>query len=173
LLIFFLGQYHRVQSEYISGDKVNKTYTAKMRQGYIRTRDPFSSDDTKDAQGLINEVHEKESLISESTKGEMLSTESTDPHYKKRVRIKSAWTVQTGLLSDTSRDMAQERNKRFVKNCAPSSVRDSADVSVEGQVDTTAFTFAQASMEHEYSVKAKTWRGKASEVATHRYQQHV
>jgi hypothetical protein len=168
LLIFFLGQYHRVQSEYTAGDKVNKTYTAKMRQGYIRTRDPITSEDTKGAQGLINEIQDKESLldITESTKGE-ISTESTDPQFKKRVRIKSAWTVQTGLLSDTSRDMAQERNKRFVKNCAPSNVRESADVSVEGQVDTTAFTIAQATMEHEYSVKAKTWRGKASEAATH------
>jgi hypothetical protein len=54
------------------------------------------------------------------------------------------------------------RNKRFVEHCAPPSVRDSTEATVEGSLEAAAFSFAQATMEREYSVKLKSWRGKAN-----------
>jgi len=162
LLLFFLGQYHRVQAEYTEGDKANKNYTAKMRQGYIRGRPSIpehvvpAADEVEGKKGEKMEDEEKED---EST---MIDKSGSVQIPTKRVRIKSGWTVSTGLLSEASKEMTQMRNKRFVEHCAPPSVRDSTEATVEGSVEAAAFSFAQATMEREYSVKLKSWRGKAN-----------
>lgn len=158
LLLFFLGQYHRVQAEYTEGDKANKNFTAKMRQGYIRGRPsipedvpPAAGEEGKKGEKMEDEEKEDESTIDKSESAQIPP---------KRVRIKSGWTVSTGLLSETSKEMTQMRNKRFVEHCAPPSVRDSTEATVG--VEAAAFSFAQATMEREYSVKQKSWRGKAN-----------
>jgi hypothetical protein len=159
LLLFFLGQYHRVQSEYTQGDKANRNYTSRMRQGYIRGR-PAAA-----AASVESEHNPTDGEEGIEEGGMVDKSDSIHQIPPKRVRIKSGWTVQTGLLSESSREMTQMRNKRFVEHCAPSSVRDSTEPTVDGSVEAAAFSLAQATMEKEYSVKSKSWRGKASESA--------
>jgi len=134
LLLFFLSQYHKIQRAYTSeevggiGGK-KRSFTSKMRKGYIKDAQPGDKNEQQIGEGGECVTHNP----------------SSNEAKRKKVKLKGGWAVRMDDLDDAAAAVKARAQARFAEHTAAGSSVGNGDI----------FFDVCAGLKHEYAVAGK------------------
>ena len=107
LLFLFLAQYHRVQKEYTDGRNAGKSFTTKMRSGYIKG----AADGGSDACVSVDDAANGGDGVGGGAGGG--AAPSKPVQVRKKPRVKGGWAVRMDYLDEKAASVKARSVEKF------------------------------------------------------------